>query len=114
MNTLKYKGFVATVGYSEKDNVFFGQIEGIESLVNFESDNVAGLQQAFKDAVEDYLIFCQEEGIDPHKSYTGVLNVRLTPEIHSKVAILAKMKGITINAFIRKAVESSIAAASLF
>ena len=29
MNTLKYKGFVGSVAFSEKDNVFFGKIEGM-------------------------------------------------------------------------------------
>lgn len=59
MNTLKYKGFQATADYSKEDNVFFGQIDGIEALVNFESDNESGLQQAFEKAVEDYLKFLQ-------------------------------------------------------
>lgn len=36
MNTLSYKGFIGSVGFSENDNVFFGKIEGIDGLVNFE------------------------------------------------------------------------------
>ena len=27
MNTLKYKGYIGSVGYSEPDKVFFGKIE---------------------------------------------------------------------------------------
>lgn len=109
MNTMNYNGYLASISFSEEDNVFFGKIEGIEALVTFESDNVQGLKEEFHKAVEDYIAFCEEEGIDPHKSYTGVLNVRLTPEIHSRVAVVAKLKGISINAFIRSAVEQSLA-----
>ena len=36
MNTLTYKGYIGSVSFSEKDNVFFGKIEGINGLVNFE------------------------------------------------------------------------------
>lgn len=36
MNTLTYKGYIGSVNFSEKDNVFFGKIEGINGLVNFE------------------------------------------------------------------------------
>ena len=36
MNVMKYNGFIGTVAYSEEDDVFFGKIEGINSLVNFE------------------------------------------------------------------------------
>ena len=110
MNTLQYKGFLGSVEFSEADGVFFGKIEGINALVNFEGESVKELTDAFHEAVEDYLIFCEEEGIEPHKSYSGALNVRLTPEIHSRVAALAKQTGVSINAFIRKAVENQIAA----
>lgn len=110
MNTLQYKGFLGSVEFSEADGVFFGKIEGINALVNFEGESVKELTDAFHEAVEDYLVFCEEEGIEPHKSYSGALNVRLTPDIHSRVAALAKQSGMTINAFIRKAVENQIAA----
>ncbi|MCH5213922.1 MAG: type II toxin-antitoxin system HicB family antitoxin [Muribaculaceae bacterium] len=110
MNTLQYKGFLGSVEFSEADGVFFGKIEGINALVNFEGESVKELTEAFHEAVEDYLVFCEEEGIEPHKSYSGALNVRLTPDIHSRVAALAKQTGVSINAFIRKAVENQIAA----
>lgn len=109
MNTLKYKNYVGSVAFSEKDNVFFGKIEGIDGLVNFEGESVKELTNAFHEAVEDYLEYCKEEGIEPHKSYSGSLNIRISPEIHSKIAILAKQAGMSINAFVKSAVEKQIA-----
>ena len=102
MNTLTYKGYIGSVSFSEKDNVFFGKIEGIDGLVNFEGESVRELTTAFHEAVDDYLAYCEEEGIEPHKSYSGSLNVRLSPELHSRVAVLAKQAGVSINAFIKK------------
>ena len=109
MNTLKYKGYIGSVAFSEKDNVFFGKIEGIDGLVNFEGESVKELTDAFHEAVEDYLEYCKEEGIEPHKSYSGSLNIRISPEVHTKIAILAKQAGISINAFIKSAVEKQVA-----
>lgn len=109
MNTLRYKGFIGSVAFSEEDNVFFGKIEGIDGLVNFEGESVKDLTNAFHEAVNDYLAFCKEEGIEPHKSYSGSLNVRLTPDLHSRVAYLAKQAGVSINSFIKKAVEKQVA-----
>ncbi|MDE6793442.1 MAG: type II toxin-antitoxin system HicB family antitoxin [Muribaculaceae bacterium] len=109
MNTLKYKGFIGSVAFSEEDNVFFGKIEGIDGLVNFEGESVKELKNAFHEAVNDYVAYCEEEGIEPHKSYSGSLNVRLTPDLHSRVAYLAKQAGVSINAFIKKAVEKQVA-----
>jgi len=106
MNTLRYKGFIGSVNFSEEDSVFFGKIEGI----NFEGQSVQELTEAFHEAVDDYLAYCEEEGIQPHKSYSGSLNVRLTPEIHSHIAMLAQRAGISINAFIKQALEKQITA----
>ncbi len=33
MNTMTYKGYLGSVAFSEKDNVFFGKIEGINGMV---------------------------------------------------------------------------------
>ena len=108
MNTMTYKGYLGSVNYSDKDHVFFGKIEGINGLVNFEGESVKELTNAFHEAVDDYLAYCEDEGIEPDKSYTGVLNVRLTPAIHRQIAMLALQVGISINAFIRNAVEEKV------
>ncbi len=102
MNTMTYKGYLGSVAYSEKDQVFFGKIEGINGLVNFEGESVKELTEAFHEAVDDYLAYCEDEGIEPDKSYSGVLNVRLTPAIHRQIAMLAQRAGMSINAFIRQ------------
>ena len=109
MNTMTYKGYVGSVSFSEKDNVFFGKVEGINGLVNFEGESVRELTDAFHEAVDDYLEYCKAEGIEPCKGYSGSLNVRLSPETHRRIALLAKQAGISINAFIKSAVEKQIA-----
>ena len=111
MNTMTYKGYLGSVAYSEKDNVFFGKIEGINGLVNFEGESVKELTEAFHEAVDDYLAYCKDEGIEPEKSYTGILNVRLTPAIHRQIAMLAKQAGMTINGYIKEALEEKAEAA---
>lgn len=108
MNTLKYKDFIGSVTFSKADGVFFGKIEGIDGLVNFEGESVAELTNAFHEAVDDYLAYCAEEGIKPHKCYYRSLNVHLTPDIHTRVAYLAKQTGVSINSFIRTPLKSRL------
>ena len=110
MNTMTYKGYLGSVSYSDKDKVFYGKIEGINGLVNFEGESVKELTAAFHDAVDDYLAYCEDEGIAPDKSYTGVLNVRLTPSIHRQIAMLALQAGLSINAYIKEALEEKVEA----
>lgn len=113
MNTMTYKGYVGSVAYSEKDQVFFGKIEGINGLVNFEGESVKELTEAFHEAVDDYLAYCADEGITPDKSYTGMLNVRLTPAIHRQIAMLALQAGQSINAYIKEALEEKVGAVAM-
>ena len=108
MNTMTYKGYIGSVAFSEKDNVFFGKIEGINGLVNFEGESVKELTNAFHEAVEDYIAYCKDEGIEPDKSYSGSLNVRLSPTIHRQIAILAKQAGLSLNAYIKDALEKIV------
>ncbi|MBQ4173661.1 MAG: type II toxin-antitoxin system HicB family antitoxin [Prevotella sp.] len=108
MNTMTYKGYIGSVAFSEKDNVFFGKIEGINGLVNFEGESVKELTNAFHEAVEDYIAYCKDEGIEPDKSYSGSLNVRLSPTIHRQIAILAKKAGLSLNAYIKDALEKKV------
>lgn len=109
MNTLTYKGYIGTVSFSEKDGAFFGKVEGIDGLVNFEGDSVKQLTNAFHEAVDDYIAYCEENGLEPRHSYSGSLNIRISPETHSRVATLAKQTGVTINAFIKNAIEKQVA-----
>lgn len=110
MNTMTYKGYLGSVAFSEKDNVFFGKVEGINGLVNFEGESVKELTAAFHEAVDDYLAYCKDEGIEPDKCYTGLLNVRLTPAIHRQIAMLARRAGQTLNAYIKEALEEKVQA----
>lgn len=62
-STMEYKGYLGSVEYSENDHVFFGKVQGIRSLVSYDGATVAELENAFRDAVEEYLALCAEEDL---------------------------------------------------
>ena len=109
MGCLKYKGYTGSVEYSEDDKCLFGKVLGMmKDGITYEGETVEELTKDFEGAVDDYLHLCEEKGIAPRKPYSGVLNVRITPEMHSGAAMAAKREGITINAFIRNAVARAL------
>ena len=112
MNMLEYKGYIGSVEISEEDNCLFGKVLHLPqgTLISYEGETVEELRNDFHESVDAYIELCEQQGIEPLKSFSGQLNIRLTPEIHAKVATVAKRAGITINAFIRKAVERGLAA----
>lgn len=107
-NILKYKDYRATINYSAEDNVLYGKIEGINALVTFEAENVDELQTAFHEAVDDYLIYCEEHGIEPEKEYKGSFNIRISPELHKMVSIEAENEHISLNKYVENAIRQSL------
>jgi len=107
-NTLKYKDFVGSVEYSASDECFFGKIIGTSDLVTFEGNSVDILKGAFIEAVEDYLVLCREAGKEPQKSYKGSFNIRISPELHREAAVVASKEGISLNAFVERAIFDEV------
>ncbi|MBQ3655691.1 MAG: type II toxin-antitoxin system HicB family antitoxin [Bacteroidales bacterium] len=108
MNTLTYKNYIGSVEFSEEDNVFFGKLEGINALVNYEGESVTELKNAFKEAVDDYLEFCNAENITPEKPYSGKLSITISPATHNTIVHLAQKNGISVNTFVNRAIEKQI------
>lgn len=107
-NILEYKGYVAKVEYSVEDQVLYGKIEGINDFVNFECEDVKKVQEAFQEAVDEYLLFCEEVGKEPDKVYKGSFNVRVSPQLHKQAAQKALKEGCTLNQIVEKALDSYI------
>jgi predicted HicB family RNase H-like nuclease len=102
---LQYKTYYATVHFSAEDEVFFGEIIGINDLVSFEGTTVKELKKAFHEAVDDYIATCKELGKDPEKTYKGSFNVRIPTELHRQAAIYASVKKISLNDLVRQAID---------
>lgn len=105
---LQYKGYYADIHFSAEDEVFFGKLIGINDLVNFEADSVKELKKAFVEAVDDYLKTCKEQNKTPDKVYKGSFNIRIPTTLHREAAIFAALKKVTLNDFVRYAIDSAI------
>jgi predicted HicB family RNase H-like nuclease len=105
---LTYKGIIGSVEFSSEDDCFFGKLEGISDLVTFEGDSVSSLKAGFQEAVDDYLALCASTGKTPEKSFKGTFNVRLTPELHRKVAHKAIRCGKTLNQFVQESLAKAV------
>lgn len=67
-NILYYKGYYGKIEYSAEDKVIYGKIMGIHSLISFESESATDIENEFHNAVDDYLSYCEDEGIEPEKT----------------------------------------------
>ena len=108
-NLIEYKGYVGSIEFSLEDELFYGKVQGIRSLISYEGTNACELIEDFHRAVDDYLELCKEEGKEPEKAYKGSFNIRISPELHKKIAIYAMEHDITLNSFIEQSVEKQLA-----
>jgi predicted HicB family RNase H-like nuclease len=99
---MKYKGYLGHITYDDEAKLFHGEVVGLKDVITFQGTTVANLQKAFKDSVEDYLAWCKEQGEKPEKTFSGKLNVRMSPELHAQLALEASQKGISLNDLINE------------
>ena len=110
-NTMQYKGYIGSVEFSESDNIFYGKVQGIRSLISYEGTNASELVSDFHSAVDDYLAMCADDKIQPEVAYKGSLNVRFrNSEIHRQAAIYAINHNQSLNSFIEEAVMEKLTA----
>lgn len=110
-NIMEYKGYIGSVEFSESDELFYGKVQGIRSLISYEGSTAAELVADFHGAVDDYLTLCEEEGTKPEIAYKGSLNVRFkNRDTHRKAAVYAMTHDQSLNSFIESAVEEKLAA----
>lgn len=108
MNFLKYKEYIASIEFSQTDEVFHGKIHGINDLVSFEGRSVEELKSAFYEAVDDYLDTCQKLGKKPDKTFKGSFNVRITSYLHRNAALIAAQNNMSLNDFVSAAISYAI------
>lgn len=105
---MEYKGYIGTVEYDDKARIFHGEIINTRDVITFQGKSVDEIEKAFRESIDDYLAWCEDEGTSPEKPYSGKFNLRLSPELHRKIAITAKKLKLSINAFVEKALIDEV------
>lgn len=106
-NIMKYKGYWAEIKYSDEDECFFGEIEGLtKDSISFEGTTVKELKKDFKEAIDHYLAVCKARNEEPDKQCKGSLNVRIGIDLHCKAKMKSIEQNISINELIKQALIS--------
>ena len=110
-NTIEYKGYIGSVEFSETNQILFGKVQGIRSLISYEGTTVSELIEDFHGAVDDYLELCSEEGKTPEKAFKGSFNVRFkNPDLHKKAAVYAYNHNVSLNSVVEESVAEYLMA----
>ena len=62
---LNYKGYYGALTWEPKDQIYYGHLIGIDAMVDYGGETQAEATLSFREAVDDYLAFCADEGREP-------------------------------------------------
>ena len=107
---MEYKGYLATVEYDDSVGLLHGEVINAAPypIVTFEGASVEELKREFRVSIDDYLAWCEEDGVEPQRPFSGKLNLRLGTDLHRRVAVSAARKGVSINSWIKDALEREV------
>jgi predicted HicB family RNase H-like nuclease len=89
MSTVTYKGYMARIDPDLDDGILVGRVVNTRDIIGFHGETIAEAMECFHAAVDEYLEDCQRLGKDPNKPYSGKFSLRLSPKLHSDIAIAA-------------------------
>ena len=102
---MTYKGYIAKIEYSDKDECLIGRISNIQHPVTFCGDSVKEIRQAFEKAVDAYLDGCARRKEDPEKPSERRTIVRVSPALHSVLALVAGRENKSVNTWLAEVVN---------
>jgi predicted HicB family RNase H-like nuclease len=107
MTTMTHDSYVATIELDEDAGLFHGEVINTKDVLTFQGQTLDELKAAFADTVADYLEWCRERGKEPQRPYSGNFTVRISPELHRRLATAAARSGKSVNSFVAEALERS-------
>lgn len=110
MNIMTVDGYQAKIEYDPELDQFRGEILGLSGGADFYGKNPRELRSEFKKSLQVFLEVCAEKGIEPRRSFSGKFNLRISPELHERLAIVAQAEGKSINLVAQEALQKRVAA----
>ena len=108
MKYLEYKSYTGSIEYSREDDLLFGKVLGLNTLISYEGKTGNDLEFDFYNAIDTYLIDCKKDEILPEKPFKGSFNVRVSVELHQKAALLAMQERKSLNSFVAESLRERI------
>jgi len=107
-STMNHDGYLATIELDEKAGLLHGEVVDTRDVLTFQGRTLDELRTAFAETIADYVEWCRERGKEPERPYSGNFMLRITPELHRRVAAAAARAGKSLNGFVAEALERAV------
>ncbi|CBK73088.1 Uncharacterized protein encoded in hypervariable junctions of pilus gene clusters [Butyrivibrio fibrisolvens 16/4] len=105
---MNYKGYIGKVEFDDEQHIFTGEVINTRAVITFQGSSVSELEEEFRLSVDDYIEWCEQDGVELERPYSGKFNVRIYPQLHQRAVVGAKVLGISLNAFLIKCLEDEL------
>ena len=105
MATIEYKGYVGRIEVDEENDGFHGTVINISDVVNFKGTSMRELRREFAKSIQEYFVFCREQGESPEQPFSGRFVLRVDPAIHRAITRAAERAGMSINKWAARQLE---------
>lgn len=106
-NLMEIEGYKAVIAYNPETNLFRGEFVDLNGGADFYAADVKSLHREGKLSLKVFLDMCREDKVEPRKSYSGKLMVRLPVEVHAKAAASAASEGKSLNTWLTDVVAQA-------
>ena len=107
---MHYKGYAAAVEYGRLCGFVTWEVvnAGPYPIVTFEAADVEELRREFRVSIDDYLSWCEEDGVEPKKPFSGNILLRIGSDLHQRVAASAAESAMSVNSWVKEALEEYV------
>lgn len=104
----EYRDYLGSAEVDTEGGALVGKLLFIRDVITYSATSAGSLEKAFHEAVDDYLSTCSELGDEPDTPCKGTFNVRIGPDLHREVALIARSRGLGLNEFVYQALTGAV------
>lgn len=108
MNTMTINGYQAVIQYDPEIDMFRGEFVGLNGGADFYAKDIDNLRREGEISLRVFLEMCEEDGVTPHKEYSGKFNLRVSTKLHTQLALKAAASGKSLNQLVTELLVESI------
>lgn len=110
INVMEYKGIYGIVEYLPGAKSFQVTAISENGSICVSADTVYDISERFAAACEEHIAKCAKNNISPYIRASGsIKDINIEPELHRKAMVACKIKRISINELIGRALEQYLA-----
>lgn len=109
-NVMTINGYQAVVSYDPELEMFRGEFVGLNGGADFYAKDAEGLKREGAISLKVFLDACAEDGVEPHKPYSGKFVLRLDPKTHQAATAAALAHGKSLNQWAAETIREAVAA----